>query len=134
MIWQLLLSSLLATAHPITIDHHAPTTQFVSFDPQHPPADVEKLHHGEDALTRMLFNCTVKLKYETNDKDFRDGKWHVVTRLGDVKLMLELTDTLYIPQHANAKLKAHELGHARSTRWFTKVKLIRMHSGLPMRR
>ena len=134
MIWQLLLSSLLATAHPIAIDHHAPTTQFVSFDPQHPPADVEKLHHGEDALTRMLFNCTVKLKYETTDKDFRDGKCHVVTRLGDVKLTLELIDTLYLPTNANAKLKRMNSATRESTRWFTKVKPIRMHSGLPRRR
>src|SRR4051795_13279196 len=98
----------------ITVDKHPPTTQFISFDPKHPPADVEKLQHGENALTQMLFNCTVKLKYNAIDRREReDGKWHVVAKLDEVTVILELTNKIYLPEHANPKLRAHELGHAR---------------------
>jgi hypothetical protein len=62
----------------------------------------------------MLFNCTVKLKYNTIDEQQRDdGTWHVVARLDEVKVSLELTNTIYMPENANAKLRVHELGHAR---------------------
>src|SRR4051812_25051779 len=108
-----LLLTFAVAADPVTVEKHPPTTQFVSFDPKHPPKDVPKLQHGEDALTRMLFNCTVKLKYKTIDKRYRDGEWHVTARLQDIKLNLELTNTIYLPEHANAKLRSHELGHAR---------------------
>src|SRR6185295_16301798 len=82
--------ALLASPDPITVDKRPPTTQYVDFDPAHPPADVEKLQHGEDALTRMLFNCSVKLKYTVLSKTHRDGKWRVVAELGEVKLTLDL--------------------------------------------
>lgn len=110
----LLLAGLIAApGDSVSVDRHAPTTQFVTFDPAHPPADVQKLHHGENALTRMLFNCTVKLKYTTTDKQYRDGEWHVVTCLGEVRVILDLTNTIFLPQNVTPKLKAHELGHAR---------------------
>jgi len=108
-----LLAALIGSPEPIAVIHHAPTTHFVSFDPTHPPADVAKLQHGEAALTRMLFNCTVKLKYETIDKHYRDGQWHVTARLGEVSATLDLTNTIYLPEHANDRLRQHELGHAR---------------------
>ena len=109
-----LLSSLLTEELPVHVEKHPPTTQFVAFDPRQPPADVEKLQHGEDALTQMLFNCTVKLKYNTIDEQQRgDGKWHVMAKLDDVTVILELTNKIYLPEHANDKLRAHELGHAR---------------------
>jgi hypothetical protein len=116
MILVAVLVSLLVSStdtDPITIEKHAPTTQFITFDPKHPPVDEAKLQHGEDALTRMLFNCTVKLKYEMIDKQFKDGKWHVVTRIGDVRVILDLTNTIYLPEGTNEKLRAHEMGHAR---------------------
>jgi hypothetical protein len=109
-----LFTSLLTEDLPVHVEKHPPTTQFVSFDPGHPPADVEKLQHGENALTQMLFNCTVKLKYNAIDRrEGEDGKWHVVAQLDDVTVILELMNKIYLPEHANAKLRAHELGHAR---------------------
>jgi hypothetical protein len=112
----LLLSLIVSTtrsSEPVTVERRAPTTQFVTFDPAHPPPDVAKLQHGENALTRMLFNCTVKLKYETIDKHFHDGQWHVTTRLGEVDVTLDLTNTIYLPEQANDRLRAHEMGHAK---------------------
>ena len=105
--------ALLASPDPITVDKRPPTTQYVDFDPAHPPADVEKLQHGEDALTRMLFNCSVKLKYNVVSKTNRDGKWRVVAELSEVKLTLDLKNTIYLPKNAPDKLRAHEMGHAR---------------------
>jgi hypothetical protein len=113
MLALLVLSALLSSNDSISVDRHAPTTQFVSFDPAHPPADVEKLHHGENALTRMLFNCTVKLKYNTIEKSESHGHRHVLTHLDEVKVTLELTNTIYLPVNVTSKLKSHELGHAR---------------------
>src|SRR5262249_37525658 len=103
----------LASSDPITVEKKPPTTQYIQFDPAHPPADVEKLQHGEDALTRMFFNCTVKLKYEVLSKSIRDDKCHVLAAIGDVKATLELKNTIYLPEHVTDKLRAHEMGHAR---------------------
>ena len=82
------------------------------FDPAHPPADL-KLTPGEDALTRMLFNCTVKLKYNETDRALHSGKWHVMTHLDQADISLDLTNTIFLPDSAPDKLEAHEIGHAR---------------------
>jgi hypothetical protein len=97
----------------INVEKKPPTTQFIEFDPKNPPADVQKLQHGEDALTRMLFNCTVKLKYNVVSKNESDGKCRVVAALGEVHLTLELKNTIYLPARAPDKLRAHEMGHAK---------------------
>jgi hypothetical protein len=107
----LLHLSFLLAGDQITVHRHAPTTQVTTFDPAHPPADL-RLPPGEDALTRMLFNCTVKLKYDETDRAYRDGKWHVVTQLNEVDVSLDLTNTIFLPRGTTDKLRAHELGHA----------------------
>jgi len=109
----LLLLGLLSADDRITVDRHAPTTQLVPFDPAHPPSDMVKLQHGEDALTRMLFNCNVHLKYDTIEKHFSNGQWHVVAKLQKVDVTLDLANTIYLPEHVDGKLRAHELGHAK---------------------
>jgi hypothetical protein len=37
----------------------------------------------------------------------------VTALLGEVKVTLELADTIYLPNKVNAKLREHELGHAK---------------------
>jgi hypothetical protein len=108
----LMLSSLLAPDEPIHVERRAPTTQVIDFDPAHPPAGVN-IKAGEDALTRMLFNCTVKLKYDVREHRWSNGKVHVKARIGDVRVVLELTNKIYVPKRATDRLRAHEQGHAR---------------------
>jgi hypothetical protein len=97
----------------ITVEKKPPTTRFVEFDPAHPPADLTKLTHGEEALTRMLFNCTVHVKYNVEERRYRDGKWRASVRIGRVDVKLDLVNTIYLPHKANDRLRAHEMGHAR---------------------
>jgi len=107
-----MISSLLAPDEAIHVERRAPTTQMIDFDSAHPPAGV-KIQSGEDALTRMLFNCTVKLKYDVIQHQDVKGKVHVKTRIGNVRVILELTNKIYVPKRATDRLRAHEQGHAR---------------------
>jgi hypothetical protein len=112
-LWILSLFLGASTDNPISVHKNPPTTQFVEFDPAHPPANAPRLSPNESAATRMLFNCTVHVKYDVIRKEVRGGKWQIEARLQQVEVTLDLTDSIFLPKGANQKLKNHELGHAR---------------------
>jgi hypothetical protein len=94
---------------PIVVQRKAPTTHYANFINKRAPVTPEH----EDAFCRSLFNCIVRVKYTIEKQERRGDEWLVTARLQRVTVTLVLDDTIFLPEPATAKLRAHEEGHRR---------------------
>jgi hypothetical protein len=95
----------------IVIDRQPPTSERISFDLKSPPGDMPKLHPGEAALCQFNFNCSVKLRYETEPQNTSAGQSLVSAHIRQVRVTLTLHNRIYLPRGAPAKIRSHEEGH-----------------------
>lgn len=90
-----------------------PVVQHKTFDPADPPADLPPLEPGLDAACAYRFNCNVSMRYKTLSQRRRGGRCRVAIRIYEVRPTLSLAVTVWLPEGAREKLKAHEEGHRR---------------------
>lgn len=112
----LALNCSLRAGEPITIDRAPPTARRISFDIVRPPGDMPKLNPGEAALCQYHFDCNVNVSYEVGPAPATaptsDGAAVTASAtIRAVRVRLTLENRIYLPNGANAKIRAHEEGH-----------------------
>ncbi len=95
------------THKPVEVEHK-------SFDPGNPPKELGLEREG--AVTASEFDLQIGLDISPGEKrPQRNGKCQQSMVIQNVKLTLGLKITVWLPDTANDKLKAHEEGHVQMT-------------------
>jgi hypothetical protein len=92
------------TRRPAVVEHK-------TFDPAHRPADMPPLSGDEAAVTQSSFECQVAVDYEVVSRNPANGRCTTSIRFHGVRMTLRMKVVVWLPEHAPAKLKAHEEGH-----------------------
>jgi len=112
----LALTAAICAGEPITIERAPPTARRISFDIVRPPGDMPKLNPGEAAICQYHFDCNVNVTYELGPGPATQpaSEGALVTAsatIRAVRVRLTLENRIYLPNGANAKIRAHEEGH-----------------------
>jgi hypothetical protein len=94
-------------APSLTIDKQPVTFAMHSFDPSAPPAEMAPLAAWEEAECDSNFVSNANVKGRT---ELADGTHGVVT-VSEVKMTLQLTINIWVPQGATEHVIEHEQGH-----------------------
>jgi hypothetical protein len=82
-----------------------------TYDPKDPPKNVHLGEH-EAGLTMSDFGCKIAFSLQPGDpRKQRNGKCQETLTVRSVKVIVDLKVTVWLPENANDKLKAHEQGH-----------------------
>jgi hypothetical protein len=85
-----------------------------TFDPANRPEGMPELEPGLDAACAYRYGCQVAMRYQIiSQRKQPDGRCRTAIRVFDVRPMLTLNVTIWLPEGAGEKLKAHEEGHRR---------------------
>lgn len=83
-----------------------------TYDPKDPPKNVRGLGEHEAGLALSEFGCKIGLSISPgNPRPQRNGKCQEALVVQAVKISVDLKVTVWLPDNANDKLKAHEQGH-----------------------
>ena len=107
-----LVSPALAT---VKVDKKPPVVERKTFDPRHPPKEMPTLHAGEDAVTSYELDSTTEISVSITKHDLPGGKCRMVYFVRSVKVTMTCHITVWLPEGASVKLKAHEEGHREIT-------------------
>src|SRR5580692_5743145 len=90
-----------------TINKQPATVASRTFDPTSPPSDMPPLAYGEDAEcdSDFLFHATVG--GESRQTDAR----HATVTITQIKIMLQLNITIWVPTGVTQRVIKHEEGH-----------------------
>jgi hypothetical protein len=95
----------------VKVTHNPAEVEHKTFDPKNPPTDLVGLNH-EAAVTVSEFDLKIGLGVQPGEKrPLRNGKCQESLTIASVTLTLGLKVTVWLPDNANEKLKAHEEGH-----------------------
>jgi hypothetical protein len=84
-----------------------------TFDPNNRPADAPPVRGNEEAVAAAKFEIVTQPGFTpgTTKQDKENGQWTANIRTQQVGLVLKLTVTLWLPEGASEKAKAHVEGH-----------------------
>lgn len=97
----------------VTVDRRPTVVERRTFDPGHPPADMPPLRGDEAAVTESNFDCKVAMDYRAIDRQRQPDGCKATLQVQGLHIDLQLKVILWLPEHAPAKLVAHEEGHRR---------------------
>jgi hypothetical protein len=97
----------------VTVDRRPTIVERRTFDPAHPPAAMPPLRGNEAAVTESKFDCRVGMDYRAVDRQRQSDGCKATLQVRGVHVELQLKVILWLPEHAPAKLVAHEEGHRR---------------------
>lgn len=99
----------------VTIEKQPPVVETRYFNVKKHPADMPQLTPGEAAVTVSLFSCESHVNVEVlkETPGAGAGDCTATVKVQNVKLTLKLSITIWLPEHAPDKMRAHEEGHRR---------------------
>jgi hypothetical protein len=96
----------------VKVTHKAVEVEHKTFDHNNPPKEPGLNLNKEGAVTVSEFDLRIGLGIQPGDKrQLRNGKCQQSMVIQSVTLSLGLKITVWLPDNATAKLKAHEEGH-----------------------
>jgi len=97
-----------------TINKQPATVASRTFDPTSPPSDMPPLAYGEDAEcdSDFLFHATVG--GESRQTDAR----HATVTITQIKIMLQLNITIWVPTGVTQRVIKHEEGHRQISEYY----------------
>ncbi|HEY2585153.1 MAG TPA: hypothetical protein VGI81_05255 [Tepidisphaeraceae bacterium] len=101
------------TRADVTVDRQPTVVERRTFDPAHRPADMPPLQGNEAAVTESKFDCKVGMDYRVLDHNRRPDGCAATLQIRGIHIELQLKVLIWLPEHAPAKLVAHEEGHRR---------------------
>jgi hypothetical protein len=106
---------LLACARPaaaeIKVEKKPPVVERKTFDPANRPKEMPELHGHELAVTASQYDCVMGFSTEMTQRMLPKDRALVVYSVRRVTVSLSLKITIWLPEGANERLKAHEEGH-----------------------
>lgn len=97
----------------VKVEKKPPAVEYKAFDPASPPEGMPPLKGGEAAVTVATFPCDVRLGVEMTQRVMPNDKTFVTYRVARVTVSLSLTVVVWLPEGADARVKAHQEGHRR---------------------
>lgn len=95
----------------VTVDRQPAVVERRTFDPAHRPPQMPPLRGNEAAVTESKFDCKVGMDYRVLDRNHRPDGCTATLQVQGIHIELQLRVVLWLPDHAPAKLIAHEEGH-----------------------
>lgn len=82
-----------------------------TFDPDRPPTNMPPLKDGELAVTASSFECSAQVTYTPRRREMGNGNCRMTYHIDGLVVKIALHVTVWLPENAPDKLKAHEEGH-----------------------
>jgi hypothetical protein len=95
----------------VTVDRQPTVVERRRFDPAHRPPDMPPLRGNEAAVTESNFDCKVGMDYRVLEHKRRPDGCTATLQVRGIHIELQLKVIIWLPEHAPAKLVAHEEGH-----------------------
>ena len=102
-----------AVAAPVAVEKAEPKVEYKYFDPKNLPDPPPPLEAGEAAVCVYRYGVQVdsKYTYRAPATPVKDGVTKLDVKIDRVSLRLSLAVTIWLPENATPRLKAHEEGH-----------------------
>jgi len=107
--------ALLASARPaaaeVKVERKPAVVERKTFDPANHPKEMPELHGGELAVTVSQYDCVIGVSTEMTQRMLPKNRALVTYGVRRMTASLSLKITIWLPENASEKLKAHEEGH-----------------------
>jgi hypothetical protein len=107
--------ALLALARPaaaeVKVEKKPPVVEHKTFDPANKPKEMPELHGNELAATTSQYDCTMGVSTEMTQRLLPNNHALVAYSVRRVTVSLTLKITVWLPDNASERIKAHEEGH-----------------------
>src|SRR4051812_17321850 len=94
----------------VKLNIHRPVVRDRTFDRNHMPSDMPKLHNNEAAATVSEFAATTDVQVLVLDKSEGDKGCNATVKVTGVTFEPSLAITIWLPNDATQKLRDHENG------------------------
>src|SRR3954454_19016541 len=100
-----------SAAAEVKVERKPPVVERKTFDRANPPKEMPELHGGELAQTVSQYDCVMGVSTEMTQRMLPKNRALVTYSVRRVTASLSLKITIWLPEGASEKLKAHEEGH-----------------------
>src|SRR4051794_35341019 len=98
-------------AAEVKVERKPPGVERKTFDRANPPKEMPELHGGELAQTVSQYDCVMGVSTEMTQRMLPKNHALVTYSVRRVTASLSLKITIWLPEGATEKIKAHEEGH-----------------------
>jgi len=100
-----------SAAAEVKVERKPPVVERKTFDPANRPKEMPELHGNELAVTASQYDCVMGVSTEMTQRMLPKNRALVTYSVRRVTASLTLKITIWLPEGASEKIKAHEEGH-----------------------